>query len=494
MLQRPHRDDGAGPSLAARVWPSGLPRPRRGFLARHPEWPVVATLAGWPVWWALGIAAHMFVIMAIPMVRRMYKWRAERGKRSIKLPPGFGLWLLFLVVMIAGAATLSQTAPGTVPSSVFDRWISWLVRGTDYVAITILLVYVGNLTQREITQRRLAWLLGLVGIYSVVGGVAAIFAPHLQFTSPLEVLVPQSLQNAGPLGSLRPSLAEVQNLLGYAEGRPSAPYTYTNMWGNCTAILLPWLLVSWWSYGTRKQRIACATIMVIALAPVIYSLDRGLWLGIGCAILYLGVRFAARGRIAILGALCGLIALAAVLIVATPMGTLIGTRFQHQKSNDVRSSLSTAATKAALASPLIGFGDTRHIQGSTQSIAIGKTSNCPKCGSQSIGGNGQLWLLFMASGYLGAFFYIAFFAFGIWTFRRDRTPIGLAGVLVLLLVYVFMIAYVEVGPPLAFTFIAYALLWRNQMLRQSGEEAAAVSGTMTDGDGRRHAVTVGTPA
>jgi hypothetical protein len=234
--------------------------------------------------------------------------------------------------------------------------------------------------------------------------------------------------------------------------------------------------------------------MVIALAPVIYSLDRGLWLGIGCAILYLAVRFAARGRIAILGALCGLIALAAVLIVATPMGTLIGTRFQHQKSNDVRSSLSTAATKAALASPLIGFGDTRHIQGSTQSIAIGKTSNCPKCGSQSIGGNGQLWLLFMASGYLGAFFYIAFFAFGIWTFRRDRTPIGLAGVLVLLLVYVFMIAYVEVGPPLAFTFIAYALLWRNQMLRQSGEEAAAVSGTMTDGDGRRHAVTVGTPA
>ena len=63
---------------------------------------------------------------------------------------------------------------------------------------------------------------------------------------------------------------------------------------------------------------------------------------------------------------------------------------------------------------------------------------------------------------LGAVLYVSFFAYGAWRYRRDPTPYGMAGVLVLLLGMVFMFVYNAVGPPLAFTMLAYALLWRNE--------------------------------
>src|SRR6266516_3377728 len=94
-------------------------RPRRWF-ARHPAWPVTALLAGYPLWWALGLAEYMFALLAIPMVAGMYAWKV-RQRRSIRLPPGFGLWLLFLVVMLAGVAMLTLTAPDTVNSPVSHR-------------------------------------------------------------------------------------------------------------------------------------------------------------------------------------------------------------------------------------------------------------------------------------------------------------------------------------------------------------------------------------
>jgi hypothetical protein len=49
----------------------------------------------------------------------------------------------------------------------------------------------------------------------------------------------------------------------------------------------------------------------------------------------------------------------------------------------------------------------------------------------------------------------------------------MAGVLVLILSFVFMIAYDAIGAPLAITMLAYALLWRNeQAMRQPQIRAA----------------------
>ena len=48
--------------------------------------------------------------------------------------------------------------------------------------------------------------------------------------------------------------------------------------------------------------------------PIIYSLDRGLWLGLIFALVYIAVRLAATGRLAVLGGLIAALAIAGILI------------------------------------------------------------------------------------------------------------------------------------------------------------------------------------
>ena len=90
---------------------AGLHRRRGSWLARHPAWPLTLLLAGIPLWWALGFGDYIFILLSIPMAARLYAWSAH-GNRRIRVPPGFALWLLFLLVVLLGAATLAATAPG----------------------------------------------------------------------------------------------------------------------------------------------------------------------------------------------------------------------------------------------------------------------------------------------------------------------------------------------------------------------------------------------
>jgi hypothetical protein len=433
---------------------------RKRLLADHPAWPLVALLAGYPLWWALGLAGFIFIILAIPMLARLYAWHV--GGRRLRVPPGFSIWLLFLVVLLAGAATLPLTAPGTVASPLSSRMIAFGDRTANYLAITVLLLFACNLTPAEFSRRQLTWLLALVGIYATIGGLAGVAAPHFQFTSPLAFVLPHSFTTNTLIQAwMHPALAQIQGVLGSPKGRPKAPFDYTNEWGNSLTLLLPWLLV--WAQTPRQRRLALG-IIAAAFVPIIYSLNRGVWLGVAFSVIYLAIRLAARGRVAVLGAVCGGFALLAVVALATPLHTMVGQRLtsQQHNSNDIRSTLDNLALKDGLASPLIGYGGLRHMQGSPQSIAVGPTASCITCGQLEVGSTGQLWLLLINNGIFGTALYIGFFAYGAWRFRRDTTPYGLAGELVLLLTFIYLFAYNAVGPPLAFTMLAYALLWRNE--------------------------------
>jgi len=463
-------------------------RPGGNWLARHPAWPVTALLAGYPLWWALGVAEYMFVLLAIPMAGRIYAW-SMHGRRRIRVPPGFTLWLLFLLCVLAGATVLSVTAPGTIASPVSNRVIAYAVRTAQYFGVTVLLIFVGNLTERELPRQRLAWLLGLVALYAIAGGVGGVLFPNFHFTSPLTSLIPHRLQAGNLLlhAQLHPSLSQVQNILGVAKGRPDAPFTFTNEWGYCLALLLPWLVVAWVLRGTRRQRLVATAALVVVIVPVIYSLDRGLWIALLAGICYLGLRLATRGRFALLSTLLAVIVIAAVVIVATPLQGIISQRLAHGHSNASRASLSVAAIQTALSSPLVGYGGTRHQQGSARSVSVGRSDKCPNCGNVTIGGNGQLWMLLICDGFLGTALYLGFFGYGCWRYRRDRTPYGLAGVLVLLLTFVFMVAYNAVGAPLGFTMLAYALLWRNDQASRQQAGQPPVPGVRGAGQGTQAA-------
>ena len=447
-------------------------RPAPSWLARHPAWPVTALLAGFPLWWALGFGDYIFILLAIPMAARLYAWSAT-GNRKIRVPPGFGLWLLFLLVVVVGVATISAIAPGTLASPVSNRIISFGVRLVGYLAATAMLLFVGNLTERELPRGRLAWLLGLVGLYTIAGGLVGVFFSHLHFTSPLAAIVPNRLQAGNQVlqAQLHPAFAQLQSVLG-TSGRPSAPFAYTNNWGNCLALLLPWLIAQWWFHGTRRQRLIALAGTVIAIVPIIYSLNRGLWIGLIFAVAYIAFRLAAMGRLAVLGGLIAGLVIAGILIGATPLQGMISQRLANGASDSRRGSLSVTSVQDAVASPIVGFGDTRHQQGSVQSVTIGRSAKCPTCGNGTIGGNGQLWLLLICNGFLGAALYIGFFACGVGVYWRDRSPYGLAGVLVILLMFIFMISYTATGAPLGFLMLSYAMLWKNARARRQGAAAA----------------------
>jgi hypothetical protein len=217
------------------------------------------------------------------------------------------------------------------------------------------------------------------------------------------------------------------------------------------------------------------------------------------SVLYLAIRLATQGKLGVLAVFCGALAVGALLLAASPLGSLVSQRLEHGKSNAIRGSLSVLALQDAEASPLIGFGDTRHMQGSMNSIAIGKSTGCKGCGNETVGSNGQLQLLLISTGFLGTILYAAFFAYCMWRYRRDRSPYGMAGVLVLLLGFVFFSVYEAAGPPLAFTMLAVALLWRSDTaMRQQRQQEVPVAepptrGILEPGNGRR-AITGGLSA
>jgi len=484
-LEPPRQWEGGEPEgfPARPAGPGGRPGRLRGWFARHPAWPITAVLAGFPVWWALGVGDYIFVALSIPMVGRMYGW--ARSGRRLRVPPGFGLWLLFLLVTLASVATLSLTAPGTIASPISSRAIAFTIRLAQYCGVTVLLLYAGNLTEEELPRRRLAWLLGLVALYTTAGGVGGVLAPSFQLTSPLTAIIPHSLDSSSLAQSIKhPALAQIQNVLGAPSGRPEAPFTYTDIWGSAVVLLFPWLLVGWWWGGSRRQRLVAATALILVPLPFLYSLDRGAWIGACVAVLYLALRLAARGKLALLAGLLTGVAVLSLAIAATPAQDLFTGRLHSGNSNNIRASQSVIALEDARASPFLGYGSTRHMRGSPSSITIGPSAACPGCGQYEIGSNGQLGLLLVCTGFLGAALYLGFFGYGIWRYRRDTTPYGLAGVLVLLLTFVFMLFYNAVGAPLAFTMLSFALLWRNDRQAQSVGTGAGANGSR---NGRRTA-------
>ncbi len=445
------------------------------FTARHPAWPLTALLVGYPVWWALGLADFSWIILAVPMVAQLLAWHLS-GQRRLAVPPGFGWWLLFLIVAGVGIAAIGVTAPGTVTSPVSHRVLSYLNRSSDYLAVTVFLLYAGNLTEQELSKRRFTWMLGLVGAYAVAGGLAGLVMPHLHFNSPLMYLLPHSVR-ANPYiqASMQPGLAQVQNVLGSAGGRPKAPFDYTNTWGDCLTILLPYLFAGWWDgwpgrFGARlslrRQRLALLATAGIATIPLLYSLNRGAWIGAALSVGYLAVRFALKGRTALLAGLATLVTIGALLVVVTPLGSVFASRLQHGRSNNLRANLSSLAVTDALDSPLIGFGDTRQERGSPNSIAIGPSLKCPTCGQLEVGSTGQLWLLLVCDGFLGTAFYLIFFGYGAWYYRHGQGKEAVAGVLVIGLSFVYMFTYDAAGAPLGFTMLAYGLMWKGSRSRR----------------------------
>jgi hypothetical protein len=314
-----------------------------------------------------------------------------------------------------------------------------------------------------------------MAIITVIGGYLGAMMPHLSFVAPLKLLLPDSIASDPFVSRLmHVEVAQVQEVLEgeSSSPRPSAPYEYTNTWGENAAILLVWFVVGWVILGGQLRRIAGYAVAIAALFPVVYSLNRGLWIGLGFAAVYVAIRLALRGRMAVLAGLALVIGLIGVMIIASPLGKTLSERIASGHSDDIRATLNSGALDAALESPILGYGANRALIGSGRSIAIGKSDECKQCGNREIGSDGQLWHLLVAQGFVGAFCYSAFFLWCLWRFRHDHTPIGIAGSLVIILMLFFQFLYGSLNTTLAFGLVSVALLVRNDVHVRAARAAA----------------------
>ena len=441
----------AGPAHA------GPARPRT-----LPAWPVAALLAFYPLWWALGLGVLIFPMMAAPMAVLLLRRRV--AGRPLRMPPGFAWWALFLAAAVISIAALGVDPAGTVAERADARLLGALYKLAMYVALTVLLIYAGNLTEAEFPRRRLIKLLGWLFVVTVAGGLLGMVAGRFQFTSPVEWLLPGGVRNKGFVQSLvHPYAAQIMDLVGGDKPRPAAPWGYTNTWGNNFCLLAGWLVVAALTGGTsRRTKVFALLCLAVSVAPAVTSLNRGLWIGLALLVGYVALRYVLMGKVWILAAVALATVGLVVTLVASPLGATVSARLDNGKSNGVRSFLIERAVEGFVHSPVIGYGGTRNTIGGRNSITVGERAGCERCGNFTVGGNGQLWQLLYSHGAVGMLGYLGFFGYGLWRFRRDRSPTGIAASAAIVTSFSAMFWYNSLVTPLAFMFLAYALLWRDE--------------------------------
>ncbi len=421
---------------------------------RDPAWPLKAVLLGFPVFWLLGLGEFSWPIMAGPMAYQLW-----RRRRPVRVPPYFGVWLALMLWVITGGLLVGEHLAGTLIGS--GGYAGWALRVVDMVAATIVLLYVGNLTEQELPTRKVIRMLGFLFGVTVVGGLLGVLFGNFQFSSPFELILPHSVRvNYYVQQLVHPGFAQVQDILGHTSPRPKAPFAYTNTWGNNLSLLLIWFIVGWWVHGSRRGKLFAVAAVGVAAVPIVYSLNRGVWIGLGLSVLYLGFKLAARGRFGVLAAVMSFVAIGALVFAITPLNSLVSQRLQHGQSNSIRSSLDTQAFHAALKSPILGWGTTRNALGSPASIAVGKTPSCPTCGNAPIGSTGELWNLLIANGVVGALFFVGFLLLVAFHYRADRSPEAIAARLALYLAPFYALFYPELPSALSLTFVGLGLMWR----------------------------------
>ena len=447
---------------------------RRPLIDLPLGWPLVALFGGFPLWWVLGLSGFCSLVFAVPMATYLFR------QGHVRVPRGFGMWLLFLFWVVGGIFVLQVHAPGSVASHGTSRYFTFVLRFLWYVAATVVGLYVLN-TRKELSSEKICLALSYMFVVVTFGGILGILAPRFQFRSALEYVLPGRLGHNGfVLSMIHPVTAQVQDFLGYQEARPSAPFAYTNAWGLAIACFLPFFIITWCPRDAGWRRLAAPPILLLAVVATILSLNRGLWIALIASAIFVAVRLAIAGRAKMIVALVAAALLAAGLIVFSPLGGLVLDRFAHPDSNQGRTNLGSLTVSSVLeGSPIIGFGTTRNVLGNFQSIAAAASTACPGCSPPPLGTQGHLWLVVFSQGFVGLFLYVGFFLTQLVRHVRCLSPPAVAACTVLLVHLVTMPVYDTIGPSLFAIFAAVGLLARADEDARDASRAArrSVRGT-----------------
>ena len=432
----------------------GIPSP-----SQWPEhWPLTVLLIGYPLWWVLGMSAFMPLIVAVPMLLQVLR------RHPIRVPDGFGWWLVFLACVVLSVTMLFVDAPGAVPGGGPSRLIVFTYRVGWYLACTIVLLWVVNLDETALPSRRVVRLMSWMFIVTVLGGLLGVVLPNLEFTSLVEALLPGALRSNNFVRSLvHPQSAAVQSILGTDSPRPVAPFSFANSWGANVSMFLPFFLVGWLGKDAGWRRSVAPVVLVAASVPIVLSLNRGLWLSLALGAVYYVFRLVMTGRIVAIVGAAAVVAVASVTLLVSPLGDMVSNRLETPHSNERRGELLTdTVVSTAIGSPVLGFGSTRDVQGSFASIAGGSRPDCPACSVPPLGTQGQIWLVIFAQGFVGLGAFAAFYLSQLARHWRSRTTLESVGVCLLLFFLLQLFVYDTLGMPMYTLMIAIGLMWRER--------------------------------
>jgi hypothetical protein len=370
--------------------------------------------------------------------------------------------LLFLIWMLAGFLLIRAQAPGTVPGTGglgrmfgYGVWASW------YAAVTIVMLYVTN-TARELPTVKIVRLLGWMFVVTAGFGVLAVVDPRLEFTSLMELLLPHNLGKAYFIHTLvHPSLSSSQDFLGYVQARPTAPFPYSNDWGNNVALYLPFFMLASFGKDAGWRRKVAPVMLVASLFPIVFSLNRGLWIALAVSAVYASVRFAINGRTRALAALIAAVVIGGVIFVSSPLYDTLVLRIQTPQSNDRRAGTAeTVVSVTGRGSPIAWYGTTRTMQGNFTSLSGGETSSCHQCAAPPLGTQGFMWRLIVTTGFVGTALCLSFFAIQFLRRARGPDPLDVVTCTVLLASVLCFFVYDSLGSAMFTSMIAIGLMAR----------------------------------
>lgn len=397
--------------------------------AALPRWPFTAMLVGFPLWWGLGLAEMAWIPLAACMVILMVR----RG--GIQVPRGFSMWLMFMVLMCASVIGVDTSG----------RMIGFVYRALLYATVTVVFVYVYN-ARENLTVRYVLGVFTLFWLWAVVGGFAGIAAPEFSFRTPLAYILPQGLQSNELISEM-----VVRRLTQYnpeswlaLDPRPSAPFLYTNGWGNVYSITLP-MVVAYLTLIPRGRTFWLLLLAIpVSLVPAFLTLNRGMFIGLAVAAAYLFIRFAAAGRTRAVALLTAIGGIAVIAAVALDIGSKLTDRVETSSSTEDRANLYEETFVRTLHSPLFGYGAPRP----------SFTDGAPSAGTQ-----GHLWMVMFSHGFPAL---ICFMAALVWMFfatarSRSTAMLVLHTVQLVIIVEVFFYGVLPNGLILTFPAAAVAI-------------------------------------
>ncbi len=229
------------------------------------------------------------------------------------------------------------------------------------------------------------------------------------------------------------------------------------------SLLLLLGFIGWWTWGGSRGRLYAVALLALAAVPAILSLNRGLWIAVIVLVAWVLLQLARSGRLAAVAAVVAIVLMSGALIAVSPAAQVLEDRANNGHSDSIRETLAASAIEGAQASPVIGWGVMRQIQGSPQSIAVGATDSCDQCGNRRIGSQGQLWFVMFAYGFVGMFLFFGFYVANLWRYRNDTTVLGVAASGVIVLTVFYSIAYTNGLLGMAVAMVAIGLLYRNEV-------------------------------